>query len=143
MNSRNRTPSEYVGYGLYLYFSGLFPEKDSTERISHFVRRNHDVSIWNWVQKYNPRKISVRRRKISGYIIVDETLVKVGSESIWLWVAIESKTKRILALSMSKERNMLVWQRRDLLLMWSRLMENVQQFQLMVEPGTLLKPVDS
>ncbi|MER5175474.1 MAG: hypothetical protein ABJB76_09090 [Candidatus Nitrosocosmicus sp.] len=23
MISRNRTPSEYIGYGLYLYFSGL------------------------------------------------------------------------------------------------------------------------
>lgn len=108
MNSRNRTPSEYIGYGLYLYFSGLSLRR-TAERISHFVRRNH-VSIWNWIQKYNPRKISVRRRKISGYII-DETLVKVGSESIWLWVAIESKTKRILALSMSKERNMLVAER--------------------------------
>jgi putative transposase len=44
-----------------------------------------DSKVW-----YNPRKISVRRSKISGYIIVvDETLVKVGSESIWLWVAID------------------------------------------------------
>jgi putative transposase len=57
------------------------------------------------------RKISFRRRKISGCIIVDETLIKVGSESIWLWVAIESKTKRILALNISKERNMLVVER--------------------------------
>jgi putative transposase len=107
--SRSRTPSEYVGYGLYLYFSGLSLRR-TAERISYFVKRNH-VSIWNWIQKYNPRKISVRRRKISGYIIIDETLVQVGSESIWLWVAIDSKTKRILALNISKERNMLVAER--------------------------------
>jgi putative transposase len=58
------------------------------------------------------RKISFRRRKISGCIIVDETIVKVGSESIWLWIAIESKTKRILATNISKERNMLVVEKR-------------------------------
>jgi putative transposase len=111
MNSRSRTPSEYVGYYglLYLYFSGLSLRR-TAERISCFVKRNH-VSIWNWIQKYNPRKISFKQRKISGYIIVDETLVKVGSEFIWLWVAIESKTKRILALNISKERNMLVAER--------------------------------
>ena len=30
--------------------------------------------------------------------IVDETLIKVGSEYIWLWVAIEPKNREILAL---------------------------------------------
>ncbi len=44
---------------------------------------------------------------ISKYI-VDETQLKAGSELIWLWVAIDSKNKQILALSISKERNMFV-----------------------------------
>ena len=43
--------------------------------------------------------------------IVDETIIKVGSEYIWLWVAIEQKDKEILAISMSKERNMFVVER--------------------------------
>ncbi len=47
---------------------------------------------------------------ISKYL-VDETQLKAGSESIWLWVAIESKNKQILALSISKERNMFVAER--------------------------------
>jgi transposase-like protein len=35
----------------------------------------------------------------------DETQLKVGSELIWLWVAIiESETKNILAISISKEK---------------------------------------
>jgi putative transposase len=37
--------------------------------------------------------------------------LKVGSEYIWLWVAIESETRQILALSISKERNMLIAKR--------------------------------
>ncbi len=105
MINRNRTPSEYVSYGLYLYFSGLSLRRVS-ERLSVFIKRNH-VSIWNWIKKYNSQKIQSRKRKISEYI-VDETMIKVGSEFIWLWVAIEPKDKEILALSISKERNMFV-----------------------------------
>ncbi|HJR47873.1 MAG TPA: hypothetical protein VJ799_06925, partial [Nitrososphaeraceae archaeon] len=53
----------------------------------HKVKRSH-VTIWNWIQKCHPKKISSKRKKIEEYI-VDETLVKVGSELVWLWVAIE------------------------------------------------------
>jgi transposase-like protein len=35
-------------------------------------------------------------------------MLKVGSEYIWLWIAIEPKNKQILALTISKERNMFV-----------------------------------
>ena len=108
MISRNRTSSEYIGYGLYLYFSGL-SLRMASERLAFLVNRNH-VSIWNWIQKYRPQKVSIKRKRISEYVI-DETQLKVGSENIWLWVAIEPKNKRILALSIFKERNMFVAER--------------------------------
>ena len=47
---------------------------------------------WNWIQKYHPRKIISQKRRISEFI-VDETLLQVGSEYVWLWVAIESELK--------------------------------------------------
>jgi len=106
--SRNRTPSEYIGYGLYLYLSGLSLRRAS-ERLACFIKRNH-VSIWNWIQKYKPQRILIKRKKIVEYV-VDETLLKVGSEFVWLWVAIEPKNKEILALRISKERNMFVAER--------------------------------
>ncbi len=108
MVKRNRTPSEYIGYGLYLYFSGLSLRRTS-ERLSCFVKRNH-VSVWNWIQKYHPQKISSKRKKVAGFVI-DETIIKAGSEYVWLWVAIEPKDKAILALTVSKERNMFVAER--------------------------------
>ncbi len=108
MNTRNRTPSEYVCYGLYLYFSGLSLRRAS-ERLACFIKRNH-VSIWKWIQKYHPLKVSSRKENILEYI-VDETLLKVGSAFVWLWVAIEPKNKEILALNISKERNMLIAER--------------------------------
>ena len=42
---------------------------------------------------------------------MDETLLKVGPEYIWLWVAIEPENRQILALSVSLERNMLMAER--------------------------------
>jgi putative transposase len=55
--------------------------------------------------------MSSKSKKINEFII-GETLFKVGSEYVWLWVAtIEPKNKQILALSISKERNMLVAKR--------------------------------
>ncbi len=108
MITRNKTPSKYVYYGLHLYFSGLSLRKAS-ERLSQLFKRNH-VSIWNWIQKYKPLKIQARKRKILEYI-VDETLIKIGSEYIWIWVAIEPENKQILALTIFKERNMFVAER--------------------------------
>ncbi|MDR4492605.1 MAG: hypothetical protein AB7V56_05920 [Candidatus Nitrosocosmicus sp.] len=71
MNTRNRTPSEYICYGLYLYlylyFSGLSLRRTS-ERLSRFIKRNH-VSIWNWIQEYHPIKISSKRKRISEFIV--------------------------------------------------------------------------
>jgi putative transposase len=109
-SKRNRTSSSYIGRALYLYFLGL-----STRNVAKAmfcfrkVKRSH-VAIWKWIQKYHPKKISSKRKKIEEYI-VDETLIKVGSELVWLWVAIEPKNRQILALSISKERNMFVAER--------------------------------
>ncbi len=107
---RNRTPSEYIGYGLYFYFSGL-SLRNAADRLSNcfFIKRNH-VPIWNWVQKYKPQKISSKEKKISEYVI-DETVIKVGSEYIWIWVAIELESKDIQGISVSKEQNMFVAER--------------------------------
>ena len=106
---RNRTPSKYIYYTLYFYFSGLSLRRASKILSSYFIQRNH-VSIWNWIQKYHPKKLSSKRKKILEFVI-DETLIKDGSEYIWLWVAIEPKNREILALSISKERNMFVAER--------------------------------
>jgi len=103
---RNRTPSEYIGYALYFYFSGLSLRRTS-ERLACFIRRNH-VSIWNWIQKYKPQRISSKKKNIEEYVVLDETIIKAGSEYIWLWVAIEPKNKEILGISISKETNMFV-----------------------------------
>ena len=49
---------------------------------SCFTTRNH-VSIWNLIQKYNPKKIITKEKKINEFR-VDETLIRVAPKFIWL-----------------------------------------------------------
>ncbi len=57
--------------------------------------------------KYKPQRLSTKRKNILKYII-DDTIIKVGSEFIWLWVDIELQGKEIVGINKSKERNMFV-----------------------------------
>jgi putative transposase len=105
---RSRTPSKYIYYALHLYFSGLLSLRKTSEHLLPFIKRNHHVSIWNWIQHYKPTKIWQKRTKISQFII-DETLIRgVGREVILLWIAIEPKSKSILDMRISLERSILV-----------------------------------
>ena len=108
---RDRTPSDYIDYGLYLYFLGL-SLRNVVKALSylHIVKRSH-VAIWKWIQKFRHKKMSsTRRNKISEYI-VDETILQVGPECIWLWVAIEPENGQILAQDITQKRNMLIAER--------------------------------
>jgi putative transposase len=75
----------------------------------HIVKRSH-VAVWNWIQKYKPQRMPSKRKMVSQFII-DETQIKVGSELLWLWIAIEPKAQAILRTKISKERNMFVAER--------------------------------
>ena len=92
---RNRTPLKYIGYGLYFYFLGL-SYRNISKALALFVKRSH-VAVWKCIQRYKPKKIATKMKRISGFII-DETLIKIGSAHIWIWVAIELKSREILAL---------------------------------------------
>ncbi len=82
MSTRNRTSPNIVGYGLYLYFLGLsFRNTAKTLSFLKIIKISH-VSIWNWIQKYRPWK-HIENKKIQEYVI-DETVIKAGSESIWI-----------------------------------------------------------
>jgi putative transposase len=109
MSSRNRTSSQIIGYGLYLYFLGLsFRNAAKALSFLKIIKISH-VSIWNWLQKYKPWKY-YKIKKINEYII-DETAIKVGSELIWIWIVMEPTGKEILSFHLSKERNMFITER--------------------------------
>ena len=105
---RKRTGSEDIAYCLYLYFLGL-SLRNTSKAVSRFVKRSH-TAIRDWIQKYKPEMSSSRKIRITEFLI-DETIIKVGSEYIWLWIAIENDNREILQISISKERNMFVAER--------------------------------
>lgn len=94
-----------MSYAIHMYFDGLSLRKTS-KALSRLVKRSH-TAIRDWIQKYHPQRISLKKRMISEYII-DETLIKARSDYKWLWIEIEPKNKQILALSIFIERNMFV-----------------------------------
>jgi putative transposase len=99
-----RAPSKYILYALQLYSSGLSLRKTS-ERLLPFIERNH-VSIWNWIQKYKPQKLLQKKRKIAEFI-VDETLLKVSNQFVWVWIAIDWTYRTMLSIRISLERTIL------------------------------------
>jgi putative transposase len=105
---RNRIDVKDIAYALHLYFNGL-SLRNTSKALSKFVTRSH-TAIRDWIQKYNPQRLYYNKTKIFEFIL-DETQIKVGSELIWLWVAIEPASKEVLRLNISKERNMFVVER--------------------------------
>jgi hypothetical protein len=56
-----------------------FTQKSIRAPVSIY-KRNH-VSVWNWIQRFKPKKILQNKRKVSEFII-DETLLKVGNQYV-------------------------------------------------------------
>ena len=134
-NKRNRTPPGYIDYGVYLYFLGL-SLRNVVKALSYLniVKRSH-VTIWNWIQKFHPKKVSLEERKEVSEYIVDETVIKAGSENIWLWGATEPENGQFLALflpKVSKERNMFVVAERFL----SDIVKNYGKHAVFTDGGT-------
>ncbi len=74
----------------------------------------------NSTLKANRAMEEEKRRKVSEFI-VDETLIKVGRELVWLWIAIEPIEKVILDIRISFERSILVTER-----FFKRRLENME-----------------
>jgi putative transposase len=126
---RKRTKLEDIVYSLHLYFNGL-SLRNTSKALYRFVKRSHSA-IRDWIQKYKPKRLFFRKIKIAEFT-VDETQIKeVGSEYIWLGVAIESETKEIVELSIFKERNMFVAER-----FLSNVVENYGKHAVSTDGGT-------
>jgi putative transposase len=85
MNTRNRTSSEHIGYGLYSYFSGISLRKTSERLSSCFIKREKssiNQSGIGYNKSINPKRYLKGKRKKIDEFIIDETLIKIGSELI-------------------------------------------------------------
>ena len=69
------------------------------------------VQYEKWIQKYRPKKRILTKRKKINQFIIDETLIKINSKYIQLWVVIEPKHRQILQIDISFKRNMFIVER--------------------------------
>ena len=93
-------------YALYLYFLGL-SFRSTAKALDLFIEKRSHVAVWNWVQLFNPNKFYLKRSRVTAFII-DETMLQIGSDYAWLWVAIEPIHRQVLGVYVSRHRNMLV-----------------------------------
>ena len=66
---------------IFILFFSSFIKKDIRKIIILFYRETMYQSGIGYKQKYKPKKIFERKKKIEEFII-DETLIKIGSELI-------------------------------------------------------------
>ena len=94
--SKDREPNQNTLLILCIYFLGLPLIEILQEQYRDLCTEAMSV-YGKWIQKYKPRKISSKRKKINEFII-DETQLKVSSRYIWLWVVIEPKHRQIFRI---------------------------------------------
>jgi hypothetical protein len=75
-------------YALYLYFLGL-SLRSTSKALEPFVDRSY-VAIWYWIQQFDPKQVYPNKKKarITAFII-DETMIQIGNNDAWFWVAVE------------------------------------------------------
>jgi hypothetical protein len=76
----------YIGYGLYFYFSGL-SLREPLKYCLIFCQTKAYVHLELDTKLQNQRGFA-QKKKVKVFVI-DETLLKIGSGLVWLWVAIE------------------------------------------------------
>jgi putative transposase len=103
---RNRTLTFIVMYSLYLYFLGLSLRNTSNALEPFKDQKRSHVAVWDWIQRFGSCQIFKRKRDSA--FIIDETIIQIGSQHFWLWIAIEPIHSSVLGIYISKERNMFV-----------------------------------
>jgi transposase-like protein len=54
--------------------------RNISKALEPFEEKRSHVSVWNWVQQFNPKKIYPRKRRVTAFAI-DETMIQTGSSS--------------------------------------------------------------
>lgn len=105
---RMRTDPEIIATALGLYFDGLSFEKVRRHLKAQRGVHVSSVAIWKWAVKFSElvdAMVSDFKPGSSGIWEADETKLKVRGRWKWLWDAIDSKTRYVVATHISTGRD--------------------------------------
>jgi putative transposase len=94
-------------YSLYLYFLSLSLRNTSNALEPFKDQKRSHVAVWDWIQRFGSCQIFNKHKRVSAFII-DETIIQIGSQHFWLWIAIKPIHSSVLGIYISNERNMFV-----------------------------------
>jgi putative transposase len=82
-----------------LYFLGL-SFRNTSKALEPFREKRSHVAVWNWVQRFNPKIIYSRKRRVTAFVI-DEAMIQISGNEAWLWIAIEPVQGTVLGVYLS------------------------------------------
>jgi transposase-like protein len=77
-----------------LYFLVL-TLRNTSKALEPFIDRSY-VSIWYWVQEFNPNNVFPNKKSRIAAFGIDQTIIQIGGANAWLWVAVEPMHYRII-----------------------------------------------
>ena len=100
---------ETIGESLGLFYDGLSLADISRHLVSTEGIYVSPATIWRWIIKYSKKSERILNKlevKSSWQWVIDETMVKVAGNNLWLWDVIDHRTRFLLATHITKSRNM-------------------------------------
>lgn len=65
-----------------VFFLGL-SFRNTSKALEPFREKRSHVAVWNWVQRFNPKIIYSRKRRVTAFVI-DEAMIQIGGNESWL-----------------------------------------------------------
>lgn len=104
-----RFTTHTIGESLGLFYDGLSLADISRHLVATEGIYVDPATVWRWIIKYSKKSERILSKmviKTSWQWVIDETMIKVAGENLWLWDVIDSKTRFLLATHITKSRNM-------------------------------------
>ncbi len=98
-----------IGESLGLFYDGLSLADISRHLVSTEGIYVDPSNVWRWIIRYSKeaeKVLSQIKVKTSWQWIIDETMIKVEGQNVWLWDIIDFRTRFLLATHLTATRTM-------------------------------------
>ena len=98
-----------IGEAIGLFYDGLSLADISRHLVATEGIYVDPATVWRWIIRYSRKAewiLGQIKVKTSWRWIIDETMIKVAGQNIWLWDVIEAKTRFLLATHLTLTRTM-------------------------------------